>query len=549
MKRPGWILAAVCLPVFLGALDLTIVSAVLPAVIADLEVPLQTGLDEASWAVTGYLLAYAVSMTFMGRVSDLWGRRRVFLLCLAVFFLGSWWVAASPGAPADLVYRIVRALAGGRPDRSLMALYAMISGRVVQAFGAGAMVPVGMALVADLFPPERRALPLGLIGAVDTAGWVLGHLYGGIMVQFFAWPVLFWINLPLIAVLFAAIAWALRGLPAAPNRAPLDGFGVLWLSLALAGWTIGLGAGDAAGAASSSGGGISPLPILLGFLAFGLFLVHELRTPQPLINLRLFRNRNVSASSSLNLMVGFCLMVGLVSVPLFINMIGARGLAEGALVSGLLLSAFTVPLALAALPGGWLTGKLGYRWTTLAGMAVAVCGFGLMTTWKPELAGQAVAWIASGTAPPGNGVWWMIAGLATAGIGLGLTIAPVGTAVINAAGESERGIAAAAVIILRLIGMSLSVSLMTTYGLRRTTEISAGLLQGVPFTDFASIAEAGVQAVTRVTSEMAWIALVVAAAGLAPAALLGNHDRYIKSSNPESGKASGSTMQAGGNSA
>src|SRR5947209_6771733 len=96
---PGLILALVCLPVFIGALDLTIVSAVLPAVIADLKVPLQTGLGNAAWVVSGYLLAYAVSMTFMGRVSDIWGRKRVYLVCLAIFFLGSWLVAASPGGP------------------------------------------------------------------------------------------------------------------------------------------------------------------------------------------------------------------------------------------------------------------------------------------------------------------------------------------------------------------------------------------------------------------------------------------------------------------
>lgn len=521
MKRPGLILAAVCFPVFLGALDLTIISAVLPAVVGDLDVPIQTGLDEAAWAVSGYLLAYAVSMTFMGRISDLWGRRRVYLLCLIIFFLGSWWVAASPGWPADLTYRIARLLAGGRPDHSLMALYAMIFGRVVQAFGAGAMVPVSMALVADLYPPERRALPLGLVGAVDTAGWVLGHLYGGIMVQFFAWPFLFWINLPLIVILFGLTAWALRGLNEIRVRVPLDWIGVFWITLALTGVNLGLAAGNADTAGAATGSGISPLPLVLGLLAFGVFIWHELRTPQPLLNLRLFRNRNISASSALNLLVGFCLMVGLVSVPLFINVTGAQTSAQGALVSGYLLSAFTVPLALAALPGGILTGKLGYRLTTLIGMIIAVIGFGLMTLWKSEMSGQAIALFTSGITPEAAaGTLKMIAGLALAGIGLGLTIAPIGTAVINGVGDSERGIAAATVIILRLIGMSLSVSLLTTYGLRRTTEISTVLLEGASFTDFARIAEAGMQAVTRVTTEMAWIALAVAAAGLIPALLL-----------------------------
>jgi MFS family permease len=519
MKRPYWILIVVCLPVFLGALDLTIISAVLPAVVADLDVPLQTGLDQAAWAVSGYLLAYAVSMTFMGRLSDLWGRRRAFLLCLIVFLIGSWLVAASPGWPAQAAYRIARALAGGRPDRSLMALYALIFGRVVQALGAGAMVPVAMALAGDLFPPERRALPLGLIGAVDTAGWVLGHLYGGIMVQFFAWPVLFWINVPVVAVLFFAVARALGGIPDVRIRAPLDWIGVLWITLALAGWNIGLAGGDA----EAAGSGIQPLPLLLGAAALCAFVIRELRAPRPLLNLRLFRSLNFSAASVLNLLVGFALMVGLVSVPLFINIAGAQSIEQGALVSGLLLSAFTIPLAAAAIPGGWLTGRAGYRAVTVSGMILAVCGFGLMTAWRTEMAGQAVTVLTSGAVPQEAalaGTLRMAAGLALAGIGLGLTIAPIATAVINVADESERGVAAAEVIILRLAGMSLSVSLLTSYGLRRTAEISAALLQGVAFSDFARLAAAGLEAVTRVTGEMAWIALAVAAAGIVPALLL-----------------------------
>ena len=114
---PRLVLALVCLPVFIGALDLTIVSAVLPTVIFELNIPVQTGLDDAAWVVSGYLLAYAVSMTFMGRVSDLLGRRRVLLICLAIFFLGSWWVAASNGMPAQWAARLFRLVTGDRPDR------------------------------------------------------------------------------------------------------------------------------------------------------------------------------------------------------------------------------------------------------------------------------------------------------------------------------------------------------------------------------------------------------------------------------------------------
>ncbi|HLF01620.1 MAG TPA: MFS transporter, partial [Anaerolineales bacterium] len=242
--RPGVILTLICLPVFIGALDLTIISAVLPAVIADLKIPAQTGLDDAAWAVNGYLLAYAASMTFMGRVSDIWGRKRVYLLCLIIFFAGSWLAAASGGAPAQLMGRITRLIFGGRPDAGQMALYALIAGRVVQAFGAGAMVPVSMAFVGDLYPAERRALPLGIVGAVDTAGWVLGHLYGGIMVQFFPWPFLFWINLPVVAVMLGLIGWILRGVPAITHNVRLDWPGAITISLALVGLNLGLGSAE-----------------------------------------------------------------------------------------------------------------------------------------------------------------------------------------------------------------------------------------------------------------------------------------------------------------
>ena len=525
--RPGLILALVCLPVFIGALDLTIISAVLPAVIADLKIPLRTGLADAAWAVNGYLLAYAISMTFMGRVSDVWGRRRVYLACLAIFFLGSWLAAASGGLPAQAAYRITQWIVGGRPDRSLTALYALIFGRVVQAFGAGAMVPVSMALVADLYPPERRALPLGVVGAVDTAGWVLGHLYGGIMVQFFAWPFLFWINLPIVAVMFGLTAWALRGLAASRAGGRIDLIGAALIAIALVGLNLGLGGSETTG----SGRTVPPsyaLPALaVGVIGLLLFLWAERRIDQLHLNLRIFGNRNVAAANALKLLVGFCLMVGLVSVPLFINIAGAQNSGQGALVSGYLLLAFTVPMALAAIPGGLLADRLGYRWSAALGVIAALGGFGLMNQWQPEMAGQAVEFVgqlSQASTESVAGTLRMAAGLLVAGVGLGLTIAPIGTAAINGVAETERGMAAALVIILRLIGMSLSVSTLTAYGLQRSTTLSQLLLKDAPLSDLARLAEVAMQVATRVTVEMSLIAAAVCAVAIVPLWLLSHRD-------------------------
>jgi len=527
-QYPRLILALVSLPVFIGALDLTIVSAVLPEVIRTMAVEIQE-LDVAGWVVTGYFVSYAVSMTFMGKVSDIAGRRIVYLICLVIFFIGSWMVAASPGWPAQITDAIMRWFQGDRPPSQFAPLYALIAGRIVQAFGAGAMVPVSMALVADLFPPERRALPLGIVGAVDTAGWVLGHLYGGIMVQFMSWPYLFWINLPIIAVMFALTWWGLAGLPRTEARGGIDWIGVTLLGVALILLNVGLGSPEA----NYEGTTVTPSPdrwlwVIGAAVTFAIFLFSQKKVRDPILDLAVFSNRNLSSASGINLLVGFCIMVGLVSVPIFINVAGSAGdTMQAALVTGYLLCAFTVPMAVAAVPGGWLSERFGYRWSVVFGLGVAIVGFWLMSLWRLEMAGQAVAFfgdLSSASSADLQGTLFMAVGLALAGIGIGLTIAPIGTAVINGVGEHERGMASSLVIILRLIGMSISMSSMTAYGLRRTTVLSRTMLAPEDALDLEKTARVSLEVVTRVTAEMALISAAVAVAALAVALLLRRGD-------------------------
>ncbi len=526
-QYPGLILALVCLPVFIGALDLTIVSAVLPEVIRSLTIEIQK-LDVAGWVVTGYFVSYAISMTFMGKVSDIAGRRLVYLLCLAIFFVGSWLVAASPGWPAGIALRVMQ-LFQDHPPAGFASLYALIVGRVIQAFGAGAMVPVSMALVADLYPPEKRALPLGIIGAVDTAGWVLGHLYGGIMVQFMSWPYLFWINLPVVFVIFCITWWGLTGLPRMDVKGGIDWIGVTLLGAALILLNVGLGAPEV----GLEGSTALPSPHRLYWVAgaavaFAIFLASQRRVRDPILDLRIFSNRNLSAASGVNLLVGFCIMVALVSVPIFINVAGAANTMKAALVTGYLLCAFTVPMALAAIPGGWLSERLGYRSSVVLGLMTAIVGFWMMSLWKVEMAAQAVAFFDGlrhgPAASDARGTGFMAAGLALAGIGIGLTIAPIGAAVINGVGEQDRGMASSLVIILRLIGMSVSMSSMMAYGLRRTTVLGREMLGPEDALDLEKTARVALEVVTKITSEIALISLAVTVMALGVALLLRRGD-------------------------
>jgi MFS family permease len=242
----------------------------------------------------------------------------------------------------------------------------------------------------------------------------------------------------------------------------------------------------------------------------------------------------VSAANLVNLLVGFCIMVALVSVPLFINVAGApEDTRRAALVTGYLLCAFTVPMSLAAIPGGWLSSRLGYRWSVVLGLIVAIVGFFMMSAWKLEMASQAVTFFETlGQGPESatvRGTGFMAVGLALAGIGIGLTIAPVGTAVINGVRDQERGVASSLVIILRLIGMSISMSSMTAYGLRRTTILGREMLGPEDALDLEKTARVALDAVTQITGEMALIALVVATAALGLAFLLRRDDAVIAS--------------------
>jgi MFS family permease len=222
-------------------------------------------------------------------------------------------------------------------------------------------------------------------------------------------------------------------------------------------------------------------------------------------------------------------MVALVSVPIFINVAGsAQDTRRAALVTGYLLCAFTVPMALAAVPGGWLSSRLGYRWSVVLGLSVAIGGFLMMSFWRVEMAAQAVAFFENLRKGPSSaevrGTAFMAVGLALAGIGVGLTIAPIGTAVINGVRDQERGMASSLVIILRLVGMSVSMSSMTAYGLRRTTVLGRQMLRPEDALDLDKTAHVALEAVTKITDEIALIALVVAAAAAGIAFLLRKDD-------------------------
>src|SRR5579859_4147464 len=258
MQRRAALLAvlAASAAVFLTALDQTVVVTALPRIIVDLQIPV-TQLDRAAWIISGYLLGYVIAMPLMGRVSDIYGRWRVFAICLAIFGIGSALCVLSPVLGGDIapdyttlggailtpLYDGAQGLLGLLHrlgvDTTYPALDVLVGARFLQALGGGALVPVAMAVVGDLFGTSRRGLALGLIGAVTEAGGVLGPVWGAWITGTWGWQWIFWLNLPVVLLLALGTGTLPRR---ARQREGVDVVGSLLFGAALTCLTLGLGA-------------------------------------------------------------------------------------------------------------------------------------------------------------------------------------------------------------------------------------------------------------------------------------------------------------------
>lgn len=428
--------------VFLGAVDLTVISTVLPRIVTDLQIN-TADIDRYIWVVNGYLLAYIMAIPLVGRLSDLVGRRFAFEAAILLFLGGSIWSGFAHN------------------------LRDLIAARAVQGAGGGALLPIAMAVAGDLFPRGQRTTALGVVGAVDTLGWVLGPIWGAAILALAgsgvgSWRWVFWVNVPIAIALAAVIHHRLPPRPRnadAHVRQRLDFFGALLLGSALVLFNLALSSGGEAGAGGGSafralGGTHNPLVEYLPWLLIGALLClaayayWQRHAPSPLFPHGLFRDRSFFAAQIANFAVGAALVAAMVDVPLTAALLVAEDRVS--LVSALLLAPFTLLMAAAALAGGVWAGRHGARATALVGLAMVVVGF--VAVWAGLI---------------GIHYLRMIPGLAAAGFGFGLVVAPVGSSAIDHAPASERGIAAASTILFRLLGMTVGLSALTAFGIHR----------------------------------------------------------------------------------
>jgi len=486
----------------LAALDAYVVVTLLPAMLYDLDLSVDR-IEQATPIVSGFLAGYIVVMPLLGLASDVHGRAVVYIAALAIFTAGS----------------VLTATAGytGEPPYGWLGLPWLVAGRVLQGLGGGATVPVALALAADLYPAGRRAAVIGAVAAIQETGSVLGPLYGAgvaaAAAELGGWRAVFWLNLPL-AVLCAIgflVASRRTGFAAAPSRQAADSkessadwLGAILLGAGLAMLVVALYPDDP----RHDPVGRYFIPAGIGaLLALGAWAYRQVAVLSPVIPRELLGSRQFLGSSLANLLVGGGLMVALVDIPIM-----GRGVFNlDQLGAALLLARFMIAVPVGAAAGGLVAGRLGGRWTAVAGLAAAAAGFLLLSRWDANELSRHLGPLREADAV-----------LVLTGLGFGIVIAPLAAAVLDVARAERHGLAASMVVLVRTLGMLVGLSALTAYGLHRFYEL---FNQGPPLRLIPGSADFAAQKAafdTRVTTALVaeYHGIFLIAAGLCAAAAL-----------------------------
>jgi EmrB/QacA subfamily drug resistance transporter len=401
----------------MSILDTTIVNVALRTLGRDFNSPLAT----IQWVATGYMLSLATVIPLTGWASERFGARRVWMTSVVLFMLGS-------------------ALSGAAWSAGSLIFF-----RVLQGFGGGMIMPVGMAILAQAAGPQRMGRVMGIVGVPMLMGPILGPVLGGLLVQYVSWRWIFFVNLPIGAL---GLAMAMRLLPRSrPQECKLDALGFLLLSPGIGGVVYGL-------AEIASKGGIeSALPAIAlfgGLVLVVSFVFHALHTDKPLLDMRLFKNPRFSAASSTTVLLAGALFGGMILMPLYFQQV--RG--EGALNAGLLMAPQGVGAAAVMPLAGWLTDKMSPGRVVLPGLACVLIG-----TLPFTQLGVHTSYLL------------LSAALVLRGVGIGATMMPAMSAAYQTLDHAAVPRATSSLNVLQRVGGSLGTAILAVVLQHRITAV------------------------------------------------------------------------------
>jgi EmrB/QacA subfamily drug resistance transporter len=423
------ILGAVLLGLLLGALDQTIVGVALPRIVTELG-----GQELYVWSVTIYLLTSTVTVPFYGKLSDLYGRKPLLMFGISIFLLGS-------------------ALSGLSGD-----IYQLIAFRGLQGLGAGALFPISLAVIGDLYTPAERGKYQGLFGAVFGLSSIVGPLAGGWITEHLSWHWIFYINLPIGAIALFVIWRLLPNIRRVGSARNLDYLGGAVFTVAISTFLVGLTNKQTSDWSDPWVGGL----IAFGVGLFLVFLLIESRAKEPIVPLDLWRSRTYASSIGSTFLISFGFFGAAIFLPQWFQFVKGvsptdSGLQSLALLAGLIISSVGAGQIVAR------TGK--YKAIILAGLATMAVGLFLMSGIKAN------------TELPMLWLWMFITGL-----GIGPTLSVFTIVVQNAVPFAKLGVATSNLTFFRQIGGSIGLALLgTAFGQRLTEELPGQLTAaGVP---------------------------------------------------------------------
>jgi EmrB/QacA subfamily drug resistance transporter len=451
------VLGAVMVGIFLAALDQTVVGTALPKIITDLG-----GNNLYTWAFTSYLLTATISGPLYGKLSDLFGRRPVFLFGVGVFMIGS----------------LVSGLTG--------EMWQFVLARGVQGLGAGALFPIAMAVIGDLFAPSERGRYQGLFGAVFGLSSLLGPGIGGLITDTIGWPFVFFVNLPVGVVVLLTVRRYLPQYQPSGARPRIDYRGAALFTAALVPILVGLTNKQSAEWTDPAVGGL----IGLGALILAVFLVAETRATEPIIPLGLFRNRAFTISVVGAFLAASGFFTAAVFLPRWFQVVGGTS----ATISGYQMLPLLGGIIISATAAGQIVARTGrYRLLLFSAMVVLAAGLALLTQLRSDT--------------PAPVLWaWMF----VTGVGVGPMFAVFPLIVQNNVAVTQIGAASSSVSFFQQVGGTVGLAITgTVFATSMTRELPTALgSAGVPPQVGQALAGAGgVEALTGVgTGSAAFLA-------------------------------------------
>lgn len=424
----AFVIAAVMASMAMIAIEATIVATAMPQIVAELG-----DLNLYSWTFSSFLLAQTATTIIFGRLSDIYGRKPVLLSGIAIFLVGTIFAGFAQNMPALIAFRLL------------------------QGLGAGAIQPVAMTVVADLYPLHERGKIQGYLASVWAVSAVIGPLAGSLIVDSMSWAWVFWINIPVGILAATGFIWFLNE-DFQSKRAKVDVIGAILFTITISALMIGLTDTEKASTTYL----VSTAAIFL--VALLLFIWQELRTPHPMLSLELWIRRPIASSNAVTFVASMAVMGLTTFLPIYIQAV----LDRSALVGGLSLSAMLLGWPAAATFAARSFQRIGIRPLMITGSLLVPLGCSVFLTMAPTSSPLLAA-----------------TGSLIVGVGMGLTSICALMLIQSSARQNERGSATASNIFSRNLGSTLGASLfgaVLNYGLTHSTggnTVSAGQLQAL----------------------------------------------------------------------